>query len=99
MEFDENSIAGHLTSPISDHLAQFLIYTNRSQRTRTISKQVHFKRNLKVLSHDAFKKELQINWHEILQIEDENPDTSLEIFLNLINTLLDKHISLTKNDK
>ena len=35
---DENSIAGNLTSPISDHLAQFLIYTNRSHRTTTISK-------------------------------------------------------------
>ena len=93
---DENSNAGNLTSPISDHLAQFLTYTNRSHRTTTISKQVRFKRNLKVLSHDAFKKELQINWHEILKIEDENPDTSLEIFLNLIHTLLDKHISLIK---
>ena len=93
---DENSIAGNLTSPISDRLAQFLIYTNRSHRTTTISKQVRFKRNLKVLSHHAFKKELQINWHEILKIEDENPDTSLEIFLNLIHTLLDKHISLIK---
>ena len=35
---DENSIAGNLTSPISDHLALFLIYTNRSHRTTTISK-------------------------------------------------------------
>ena len=26
---DENSIVGNLTSPISDHPAQFLIYTNR----------------------------------------------------------------------
>ena len=26
---DENSIAGNLTSPISEHPAQFLIYTNR----------------------------------------------------------------------
>ena len=91
---DENSIAGNLTSPIPDPLAQFLIYTNRSHRTKTISKQISFKRNLKVLSHRAFKKELQINWHEILKIEDENPDTSLEIFLNLIPTLLDKHIPL-----
>ena len=52
---DENSIAGNLTSPIPNHLAQFLIYTNKSHRTTTISKQVCFKRNLKVLSHDAFK--------------------------------------------
>ena len=35
---DENSIAGNLTTRISDHLAQFLIYTNRSHRTTTISK-------------------------------------------------------------
>ena len=44
---DENSIAGNLTSPISDHLTQFLIYTNRSHRTTTISKQVRFKKNLR----------------------------------------------------
>ena len=29
-------------------------------------------------------------------MEDENPDTSLEIFLNLIHTLLDKYIPLIK---
>ena len=69
-------------------------YTNRSHRTTTISEQVCFKRKFKALSHDAFKKEQQTNWHEILKIEDENPDTSLEIFLNLIHTLLDKHIPL-----
>ena len=71
-------------------------YTNRSHRTTTISEQVCFKRKLKALSHDAFKKERQTNWHEILKIEDENPDTSLEIFLNLIHTLLDKHIPMIK---
>ena len=31
-----------------------------------------------------------------MKIEDENPDTSLEIFLNLIHTLLDKYIPLIK---
>ena len=93
---DENSIAGSLTTPVSDHLALFLIYTNRTHRTTTISKQIRFKRSLKVLSHHAFKKELQINWHEILKTEDENPDTCVDIFLNLIHTLLDKHIPLIK---
>ena len=93
---DENSVAGNLTIPISDHLPRFLIYTNRSHKTTTISKQMPFKRILKLLSHHAFKKELQINWHEILKIEDENPDNFLEIFLYLIPTLLDKHIPLIK---
>ena len=58
------------------HLVQFLIYINKSHRNTTISKQLRFKRNLKALSHDAFKKELQKSWHEILKIEDENTDTS-----------------------
>ena len=31
-----------------------------------------------------------------MKIEDENPDTSLELFLNLIHTLLDKHIPLVR---
>ena len=53
---NENSIAGNLTSPISDHQAQFLIYTNRSRRTTTISKQIRFKRNLNLLSHPPLKK-------------------------------------------
>ena len=73
-----------------------LIYTNKSHKTTTTSKQVRFKRSLKVLSHDALKEELQINWYKILKIEDENPDTSLESFLNLIHTLLEKHIPLIK---
>ena len=64
---DENSIAGNLTTPVSEHLAQFLIYTNRSHRTTATSKKIHFKRNLKLLSCHAFRKELQINWHEILK--------------------------------
>ena len=50
----------------------------------------------KIISHNAFKKDLQINFHEILKIQDENPNTSLEILLNLIHTLLDKNIPLIK---
>ena len=44
---NENSIAGNLTSPISDHLSQFLIYTNRSHRTTTINKQYALKEILR----------------------------------------------------
>ena len=73
-----------------------MIYTNKSHRNTTISKQLRFKRNLKALSHDAFKKELQKSWLEILKIEDENTDTSLEILLILIHVLLDIHIPLIK---
>ena len=91
---NNNIFAGNLTSPISDHLAQFLIYTNKSHRATTFSKQVRFKKNH--LRHDAFKKELQINWHEILKIEYENPGNSLEIFLNLIHTFLDEHTPLIR---
>ena len=50
----------------------------------------------KIISHNAFKKDIQINFHEILKIQDENPNTSLEILLNLIHTLLDKNIPLIK---
>ena len=73
-----------------------MICINKPNRTTTVTKQVCFKRNLKVLSHNAFIKELHINWHEILKVEDENPDTFLEIILNLIHTVLDKHIPLIK---
>ena len=73
-----------------------MIYTNKSHRNTTISKQLRFKINLKALSHDAFKKELQKSWLEILKIEDENTDTSLEILLILIHVLLDIHIPLIK---
>ena len=73
-----------------------MIYINKSHRNTTISKQLRFKRNLKALSHDAFKKELQKSWHEILKIEDENTDTSLEILLILIHVLLDIHVPLIK---
>ena len=44
---NENVIAGNLTSPISDHLAQFLVYTEKSHRIKK-SKQIRFKGNPKI---------------------------------------------------
>ena len=52
---DENSISGNLTCSISDHLAQFLVYTNKSMVSNFDQKEVLHRRNFKNMDKEKFK--------------------------------------------
>ena len=95
---EENSTSGNLECCISDHLAQFLIFPN--QRVLQQNNHTKYKRSYKNLDNNKFKNELQsIDWTTALSINNNDVNQSLENFLNISNSLLDKYAPLKQITK
>ena len=84
----ENILAGNISSLISDHLIQFIIEPIVSHKQPTIEQK--FQRSYKNFDSLKFKHELsKIDWN--LYLKQDDPNISMENFLNKVNELLDKH--------
>ena len=82
--------------PISDHLAQFLIYPKQNAEKCLNEKTVQSKPQK--INRAKFEQDLeQINWVEALKVNYKNVDTSLGNFLQIINSLLEKTCPLKTN--
>ena len=84
-------ISGNLTATISDHLPQFLfasnILSNPSHNRSNIFERDWSKFNKENFILDYFEK----NWSDVLQLDQQNVDLSIESFLNNINSILDSN--------
>ena len=96
---EENSTSGNLECCISDHLAQFLIFQNQRVLQQNNHTKNH-KRSYKNLDNNKFKNELQsIDWTTALSVNKNDVIRSLENFLNISNSLLDKYAPLKQITK
>ena len=96
---DEPSISGNMMRAISDHLAQFLIYLEQNAK-KCLNEKTKYKINYNRINKEKFEEDLQqINWVEALKVNDKNVDTSLGNFLQIINSLLEKHAPLKQITK
>ena len=81
----------NLTATISDHLPQFLfapnILSNPSYNKSNIFERDWSKFNKENFILDYFDK----NWSDILQLDQQNVDLSLESLLNNMNSILDSN--------
>ena len=94
---EENTISGNLECCISDHLAQFLIFP--SQRVLEQNNHRKYKRNYKNVDIKKFKDELQsIDWTAALA-NNNNVNQSLENFLNITNSIIERYAPLTQATK
>ena len=84
-------ISGNLTATISDHLPQFLfvpnILSNPSYNRQNIFERDWSKFDKENFILDNFEK----NWSDVLQLDQQNVDLSIESFLNNINSVLDSN--------
>ena len=88
----QDIISGNLTISISDHMAQFIQFPNRSQRETTISKT--FKRCYKNFNNDDFIKDVEkIEWSNTIK-DNDNPNDSIAKFLQIFDCILNKHAPL-----
>ena len=95
---EENTISGNLRCCISDHLAQFLIFP--SQRVLDQNNHRKYKRNYKNIDIKKFKDELQsIDWTTALANNNNDVNQSLENFLNITNSPLERYAPLTQVTK
>ena len=92
-------ISGNLTATISDHLPQFLfapnILSNPSYNRSNIFERDWSKFNKENFILDYFEK----NWSDILQLDQQNVDLSIESFLNNMNSILDSNAPFKRVNK
>ena len=90
------SISGNLTCNISDHLPQFLIVPNQTQKIK-IKNSNKFHRNFKNFDQNNFILDLlSINWNKQLNLNKNNANTTMENFLHIINSILDRYAPFKK---
>ena len=95
---EESTISVNLECCISDHLAQFLIFP--SQRLLEQNNHRKYKRNYKNVDVKKFKDELQsIDWTTALANNNNDVNQSLENFLNITNSPLERYAPLTQVTK
>ena len=88
--------SGNITLAISDHLPSFLIVPNDNQN-HIPKKQNLYTRKTKNFDKTNFILDyLEIDWDNILKLDNNDVNTSISIFLEKITELLDKYMPLRK---
>ena len=91
-------ISGNLTICISDHLAQFLIIPGI--KNKTPKRHNLYKRETKNFDRENFILDLlEIDWHSILELQNNDPNFSFNSFERSINSIIDKYMPLRKMTK
>ena len=92
-----DSISGNFTVNFSDgHLPSFLL-TPKSTSTNIPKQHNIMVRNLKNLDTNAFLTDYDShNWNEILDIDKQDVDYSIESYLGTLNSVLDRHAPLRR---
>ena len=93
---EEHINSGDLTSTISDHYAQFLLFenTNSQKKDPATEKLQH---SFKSINEEKFKCELNgLDWPNVLCINKDNIDLLFDLFNEDVNKLILKHAPLKK---
>ena len=91
-----NLTSGNLTSSISDHLPQFLIFPDMNKKFIPKRHNI-YRRNLEKINKTLFLNEfLSINWDNAIDLQNCDTNLSFESFFSKFNELLDKHAPLIK---
>ena len=84
-------ISGNITISISDHLAQFLIIPQNTEKIKTFKN--FYKRDFKHFDRENFILDLlDIEWDNVLDMENNNPSQSYKNFESTVNPIVDKYI-------
>ena len=92
-------ISGNITATISDHLPQFSFVPNILSNPPT-QKSNYYERDWSKFKQENFILDyFDKDWADLLQIDQQNVNLSLNSFLNNINSILDVHAPLRKVNK
>ena len=94
---EEDIISDNITTTISDHYIQFILFKNQI-KSKTNIKKANFERSYKSLNKDLFEYDLKnTKWDEILNVNRGDTDYSFETFLNAPNKKLSiQEVKLSK---
>ena len=88
----DDCTSGNILHSISDHLPQFLLFTSCPTQSDggNISKTLPL---WSQFNQENFLRDFRnLNWQEILTLEDENVNTSFESFNFKVTELVDRHL-------
>ena len=92
---DSKIFSGNLTWNISDHYPQFLMIKN-IHSDKKIKHNIHQRNWNKFNKNEFILDFLEIDWNITLKLDKGNVDISLQIILDKINNLADKHAPIQK---
>ena len=92
-------ISGNITATISDHLPQFSFVPNILSNPSTQKCTYHERDWSKFKQENFILDYFEKDWTDLLQIDQQNVNLSMESFLNNINSILDVHAPLKKVNK
>ena len=92
-------ICGNITATISDHLPQFLVSPNTFANPPSNKSNV-FERDWSKFDQENFILDyFDIDWSNLLNLNEKNVDLTTNNFLNAMNSLLNKYASFKKISK
>ena len=98
-QYNPDIKTGNITVGLSDHLPSFLIVPGKN-RSQPQSKHNLYKRDTKNFDRENFIIDmLDINWDDILVLEQNDVNLSFNNFILKINTIIDKYMPLRKVTK
>ena len=90
-------ICGNITATISDHLPQFLVSPNTFANPPSNKSNV-FERDWSKFDQENFILDyFDIDWSNLLNLNEKNVDLSTNNFLNAMNSLLNKYAPFKKS--
>ena len=90
-------ISGNITATISDHLPQYAFVPNILSTNPSTQKFNFYERDWSKFKQENFIIDyFDKDWYDLLQIDQQNVNLSMESFLNNMNSILDTHAPLKK---
>ena len=89
--------SGNIVSGNNDHLPQFVLFDTDSKKPAKIET---YYRDYCSMDEVAFVNKFKnINWDQLLSLDNSDPDVSFECFFSKLDNLIKKHIPLKKSLK
>ena len=92
-------ISSNITATISDHLTQFLFAPNVLSKTSCQKSNIHERDWSKFIQTDFALDYFDKDWSNVLQLDQQDGNLSIESFLNNMNSILDEHAPLKRINK
>ena len=92
-------VSGNITTTISDHLPQFLFAPNVLSKNSCQKSNIYERDWSKFIQTDFLLDYFDKHWSDVLQLDQQDVNLSIESFLDNMNSLLDEHTPLKRINK
>ena len=92
-------ISGKITATISDHLPQFLFAPNVLSKASCQKSNIYERHWSNFIQTDFVLDYFDKDWSNLLQLDQQDVNLSIESFLNNVNSILDEHAPLKRINK